>query len=129
MLWYIQWFFVYSFVGWILDTSYRSLAERKYSSGSFLPFLTPIYGFGGLALSFFFLSSPLSFGFDILFGTLLVVLLECIGGIFCLHVLQRRYWDYSHERGNFLGHISIVHSIYWFVLVAVFRALFPYLPL
>ncbi len=54
MLSYRSLFFISVFIGWILDTSYRSLTERKYTSGSFLPFLAAIYGFGGLFLTIFF---------------------------------------------------------------------------
>ncbi|MSR86313.1 hypothetical protein EXS74_02875 [Candidatus Woesearchaeota archaeon] len=126
MISYISLFFIYAFIGWILDTCYRSVVDGKYSSGTALPFLSLIYGFGGLFLTIFFRYLPLPIFFHILLGTLLVILVEFSGGLFCLHVLKKRYWDYSQEAGNFLGHIDIIHSIYWFLLVIFFRLLFPF---
>lgn len=122
-------FFIFSFVGWILDTGYRSLQAKKYSSGSFFPFLTPIYGFAGLMLTIFFTYSSLHLFFQIFFGTVLVVLLEFCGAFFCEKILKKRYWDYSEEKWNLYGYISFLHTFYWLLLVTVFRIAFPFLPL
>jgi uncharacterized membrane protein len=126
MLSYLTLFFLYSFVGWIIDSSYRSVEAKKYSSGSFLPFLAPIYGVAGVSLTLFFQWSSLSLFLDILLGTVLVVMIEFFGGIFCVCVFGRRYWDYSKETYNLLGHISLLHSVYWLLLVIGFRLLFPF---
>ena len=128
MLSYLTLFFLYSFIGWIIYTSYRSITERRYNSGSFLPFLTPIYGFGGILLNLFF-QVELPIFFHILLGTALIILLEFLGGIFCVAIFKKRYWNYSQNAYNFFGHIDLVHSVYWLLLVILFRMLFPFLPL
>jgi len=45
---YFLWFYFYSIIGWIYDTSVRSVPARRYINGGFLngPYC-PIYGFGG----------------------------------------------------------------------------------
>jgi len=77
--------------------------------------------------SFFQVELPIFF--HILLGTALIILLEFLGGIFCVAIFKKRYWNYSQNAYNFFGHIDLVHSVYWLLLVILFRMLFPFLPL
>lgn len=113
-------FLLFSFAGWIIDTTYSSIAAKKFIFSGYyknLP-LCPIYGFGGVVIyqSFSALSnySPI---ITILLTTFLVILLEYIGGVFCEKVLNEKLWDYSHMKFNLHGHISLLHSSYWLVLI------------
>ena len=44
-------FFIYCFIGWIIESTYVSLHEKKFVNRGFMhgPFI-PIYGFGAMAL-------------------------------------------------------------------------------
>ena len=49
----IHWFFIYSFLGWVMETCYVSILDKKFINRGFVngPFCT-IYGFGALAVYF-----------------------------------------------------------------------------
>ena len=44
-------FAIYSFSGWIIETVYRSVTQRRYVNAGFLyGSFVPLYGFGGIFL-------------------------------------------------------------------------------
>lgn len=126
---YILEFLIFSFIGWFIDSAYRSIYDKKLVSAGYLrgP-ICPIYGFGGLVLVFVlkylnFLSLvPL-----LLLASLAMILVEYIGGIFSEKALKVRLWDYSKTTFHLGGHIDLLHSFYWLVLVILFNFFaFPY---
>lgn len=121
MVWIIE-FLIFSFLGWIVDSTYRSLGHGKILfSGYFkgVP-LCPIYGFGGILLveSFAYLSDQPGW-ISIIITTVLVTAVEYIGGWISEHFLGEKLWDYSHEPFNLQGYISAWHSLLWLIAVAV----------
>lgn len=125
---YLLEFLFFSFIGWLLDSTYRSITEQKWiNAGYFKGPFCPIYGFGGLALLlvfkyFFFL--PLFLLFMVAGVSLVVV--EYLGGLFAEHFLRLKLWDYSSSHYHLGGHIDILHSSYWFFLsVSCYYLLFP----
>lgn len=126
---YLIEFLLFSFLGWLLDSSYRSITEKKLvNAGYFKGPLCPIYGFGGLALLFifkYFALLPL-FPLFILAGISLVVV-EYLGGLFAEYFLHLKLWDYSSSRYHLGGHIDLLHSSYWFFLSFFFYYfIFPF---
>ena len=90
-------FVVYSFIGWIIDSTYRSLVDGKWVSQSYfkIPF-TPIYGFGALFVLWLHpMFAGLSIGLAGLAYGLILALWEYVGGLFCVHVLHTRLWTYD----------------------------------
>lgn len=120
MLYVVQ-FFLFAFVGWIVDSSYSSLVRKKIViSGYFrgIP-LCPIYGFGGILLvNSFALLSAQPVWLTIVVTTILVVALEYVGGWLAEHLLDEKLWDYSKERWNLGGYISAWHSFLWLLAVS-----------
>lgn len=115
---YLFEFFVFAFLGWIVDSIYHSITIKKIViSGYFrgVP-LCPIYGFGGILLlnSFAFLSDQ-PFWLTILITTILIVTFEFFGGKLTEHFLGERLWDYSKEFLNLNGYISLWHSFLWLI--------------
>ena len=47
----IVYFFIYAFIGWVLESTYKSILQKKVVNSGFLlgPFC-PIYGFGALIM-------------------------------------------------------------------------------
>jgi uncharacterized membrane protein len=127
---YIILFVIFSFIGFIIDSTYRSIfVEKKLvRSGyvSYLP-LCPVYGFGGLALFIF----QRSFGYLpehllVLIGLFLLLFIEYVGGVYCVYFIKERLWDYTEFRWNLHGHINLLHSVYWALIVHIFvNFLFP----
>lgn len=118
---YVIEFFLFSLAGWVVDSLYCTIAERRFVwSGYFrgLP-LCPIYGFGGILLvnSFGLLHEQPAW-LVIGASTLLVIALEYVGGWLAEHLLDEKLWDYSNQPWNLQGYISAWHSFLWLVAVS-----------
>lgn len=118
---YVIEFFLFAFLGWILDTCYSSFEKRTFVfSGYFkgIP-LCPIYGFGGIVLfnSFAMLSSAEPW-ITIVVTTILIIILEFFGGWIAEHLLDEKLWDYSNEFLNINGYVSIWHSFLWLLVIS-----------
>lgn len=113
----ILFFFFYSFVGWVMETCYCSVLQRKYVARGFLygP-ICPIYGVGVLMMILFF--KPLT-GNPVLFYITAVVVMsawEYFVGWLLETTTHVKYWDYSHVRFNLQGRICLPISLTWGVL-------------
>lgn len=128
---YIIIFLVCSFIGWILDSTYCSIGSRKFVFSGYFKYipLCPIYGFGGLLiLRTFILLQAFNPWITIGLTTLLVILLEYIGGWFCDKILDEKLWDYTNRKGNINGYVTLQNCVYWLILVAgVYFLLSPFL--
>ena len=125
---YVVIFLVFSFFGWIIDTTYRSVAEGLYFPGT-RHFFDPVYGLGALVLTLFFSYADFFVPFQILVAGLLLTLVELFAGIFIHKVLGYRLWDYYNNQWNFMGHIDLLHSSYWVLLALVYFMLGKVVPL
>lgn len=110
----ILYFFFYSFVGWVMETCYCSVLERKYVARGFLygP-ICPIYGVGVLLMILFF--KPLT-GNPLLFYVTAVVVMsswEYFVGWLLETTTHMKYWDYSHVKYNLHGRICLPISLTW----------------
>lgn len=115
-----QWllfFFIYCFLGWIIESTYVSLKSKKIVNRGFLrgPYL-PLYGSG--AIMMLVVSAPfLENGFFVfLSGVVGATVLEYVTGVTMEALFKVRYWDYSDEKFNFQGHICLGNSLAWGVL-------------
>ena len=119
---YILYFIIYSFIGWILDTGYRSLLVKEFAPNAVTIFpFTPIYGFGALLILLIYPAiQHLNVFLQFLLFAVILTLLEYLGGVLTLHFLGRRLWDYSYMPLNFQGHISLLHALFWGALALLF---------
>lgn len=113
----------YAFLGWVLESAYKTFRDRRLVNSGFLsgPFI-PIYGFGAVGviqlLSFIEPAvnsvNPLA-AIIIKLGAIiaLVNLLEYSTGFLLETLFHRRWWDYSEERFNLQGLISLKYSLFW----------------
>ncbi len=113
----MQWltfFYIYCFVGWIWETSYVSLKEKRFVNRGFLrgPMI-PIYGCGVVvmvaATAPFRGNMPAEFFSGMVFATIL----EYFTGAVMEAIFKVRYWDYSTRRFNLHGHICLAASLTW----------------
>lgn len=112
-----QWalfFFLYSFLGWIWESGYVSLREKRWMNRGFLngPLL-PIYGFGAVFILLFTLPVAANPLLVFLMGMAGATLLEYVTGSFLENTFHVRYWDYSMYRWNLHGHICLTASLFW----------------
>jgi uncharacterized membrane protein len=116
-------FLFFSFIGWILDSVYRTIIDKRIVNAGYfrnLP-ICPIYGFGALSLIYFI---ELTQGMDILVRAIIFMivldLVEYIGAIFSEKILNVKLWDYSDLKLNLQGRICLMHSIFWVILSLLF---------
>jgi uncharacterized membrane protein len=119
---YVIEFVLFSVIGWLIDSGYRSVVDKKWiNAGYFKGPICPIYGFGALALIFFVKYFDfLPVGGMLLLCWLALIVVEYVGGIFSEKVLGLKLWDYSEASYHLGGHIDVLHSFYWGILVVAF---------
>src|SRR3989344_7294144 len=119
-------FLLFSFVGWLLDSFYRSLDEKRWvNAGYFRGPVCPIYGFGGVILVYLFKTlSSLPLLLQIAIASLAMILVEYAGGIFSERILKVKLWDYSASKFHLGGHINLLHSLFWILLTTMFYFFF-----
>ena len=107
-------FFIYSFVGWVVEVVYYGITEGKFINRGFLAGpLCPVYGLGFYAAIWIF--EPLSKNFLIIFFGMAAActIVELIAGVILYHAFHMRWWDYSDYKLNFRGYICLRFYIYW----------------
>ena len=87
------WFMIYSFFGWVYETIYCSIVERKFVYRGFLngPYC-PIYGFGAL-LDIFALGRIENPAVLFLAGAVLTCSLEYFTGWLLETLFHAKWWD------------------------------------
>ncbi len=110
----ILFFFIYSFLGWLWETIYCSIEEKKFQYRGFLvgPYC-PIYGVGVLILLFFLI--PLKDNIPVLFAVAFLVMsaIEYTVSYILEKLFHTRWWDYSKERFNIDGRVALRPSLFW----------------
>jgi len=141
----ILYFAAYSFLGWLMETIYASMIEKKFINRGFLfgPFC-PIYGFGAILTIFCFGFTSGIFENVItvyLFGILILIVLasalEYITGFALEKIFNCKWWDYSENAFNLHGYICLKYSLLWgglaFLMIQVVHPeivkLFFFIPL
>ena len=121
-LYYLVFYFItYSIGGWILESSYKSILEKKIINSGFMygPYC-PIYGFGTMIM--ILALSRLTDNIILLFIVSFVVLSlwEYIAAVFLEKIYHTTYWDYSDKKVNIKGRVCLLNSSYWGILGVVF---------
>ncbi len=107
-------FFIYSFVGWVIEVVYYGITEGKFINRGFLAGpLCPVYGLGFYAAIWIF--EPLSSNFFVIFFGMATActIVELIAGVILYHTFHMRWWDYTDYKFNFHGYICLRFFIYW----------------
>ncbi|WP_083273346.1 putative ABC transporter permease [Geosporobacter ferrireducens] len=120
----VLFFAIYSFLGWLMETIFASINERKLINRGFLTgFFCPIYGFGAILIvqsskwvTVVFEDYSTSLFISILFSILLVTALEYITGLALEKVFNCKWWDYSNNAMNLKGYICLQYSLLWGIL-------------
>lgn len=117
----VLYFFIYAFLGWVLETVFCLVTQAKFMKRGFLygP-LCPMYGFAAVIMIQFlknirtnslgkFCICMVAFT---VFEYVVAVVLESLFGL--------RWWDYSNEVLNFQGRVSLPYSIAWGIIGVIF---------
>lgn len=126
-MYYINCFFVYSFLGFLFETIVSKVTGNHFNSGILYGPFTPIYGIGVLLIlvisKYFFMNLHMPRWVEtiVVFFILFFVLtfIEWLGGILIEKVFGVVFWDYSHLRWNLGKYISFEISLVWGILSIV----------
>ena len=113
----IQWmffFYVYSFAGWCIESTYVSIQSRKLTNRGFMrgPFL-PLYGSGATMMLVVSMPFQDNIVLTYLAGCVGATVLEYVTGVVMEALFHIRYWDYSDIKFNFQGHVCLGTSLAW----------------
>ena len=105
------WFMIYSFFGWVYETIYCSIVERKFVYRGFLngPYC-PIYGFGAL-LDIFALGRIENPAALFLAGAVLTCSLEYFTGWLLETLFHAKWWDYTDMKFNIKGRVCLLGAL------------------
>lgn len=127
---YFVMFFLYCNVGWVWESIYMSVIEKRIQNRGYLhgPYI-PIYGFAGIVIHFTMgrLHGPL-----LSKNTLIIYLvsmvcatsLELIVSTLAERFLHRALWDYSIYRINYKGKVCLIASLFWGLAGTMFVQVF-----
>lgn len=120
-------FIVGSLSGYLLELLFRRIVHKTWINPGFLkgPYL-PLYGFG---LTILFLIAVIPFEsfiketwlvivIKILLVGLMMTLIELISGLIFIKGMNIQLWDYSNQKGNFMGIICPLFSFFWALIGA-----------
>lgn len=115
-----QTFVAYCFIGWVMESIFHTVWERKLVNRGFLngPYV-PIYGFGALLV--LNVLEPFQAHWYIVFpvSIILATTLEYVTGWAMEKLFHNRWWDYSMFPFNLHGRICLVFSLGWGVLCLI----------
>lgn len=127
-------FAIYSFLGWMMESIFASINERKVINRGFLTgFFCPIYGFGAVLIvetakwiGDSFENTYMELATNLLAAIILVTVLEYITGFLLERIFNCKWWDYSENALNLHGYICLKYSLLWGLLtVLLIRVLHP----
>ena len=123
---FVLYFIIYSFLGWCLESIYKTIMYKKATNSGFLygPFC-PMYGIAAVLMIIIadvsnniFVIFLISFFVFSIWEYLVAVLLE--------KMFNTKYWDYSNLKFNIQGRVCLKNSVYWGILgVALIFVLQP----
>lgn len=126
---HITYFFIYSFLGWLIETIYAMFVHGYFVKRGFLfgP-VCPIYGFGAVLLLMAtrkLYKKPL---LKFLIATIAFTLFEYMVSFILEMLFGLRWWDYSNDFLNIQGRVSLLYSIFWGVIgLILLEKLHPYI--
>ncbi|HMM05218.1 MAG TPA: hypothetical protein PKD52_00870 [Clostridiales bacterium] len=125
-LWFLY-FIIYSVLGWVVETVYCSVLERRFVERGFLrgP-LCPIYGTGALIL--LIVLKPIeNWVLIFVISFLLTSVLEYITSYAMEKIFKMRWWDYSERFLNLNGRVCLLNStLFGLLALALTKILHPF---
>ncbi len=114
---WLTYFYIYCFLGWIWESCYVSVHEKKLVNRGFLKGpLLPIYGSGALCILLVTLPIRDNYWLMALVGMGAAAVLEYATGAVMETLFKVRYWDYTKEFLNLSGYICLKSTLCWGVM-------------
>ncbi len=107
-------FFIYAFLGWVLEVVYAAFKEGRFVNRGFLngP-ICPIYGIGAVFVAM--MLEPVADNLPLLFiGSMAVTTaIELLTGWLLERIFHAKWWDYSERKLNIGGYVCLTFSLLW----------------
>ena len=115
-----QWllfFYIYCFFGWVWESTYVSVCQRKLVNRGFLkgPWL-PIYGSGAICILVVTIPVRGNIPAMCIVGMVSAAVLEYVTGYVMERLFRARYWDYTGKFLNINGYICLASVLCWGVM-------------
>lgn len=125
----ILYFFIFAFLGWILESLYSVYELGHFTKRGFLygP-ICPIYGYGAIML-ITFLNKYKNNSFKLFFYSIIIFsAFEYLVSFILDALFGAHWWDYTNDFFNLNGRISIFYSFAWGIIAILFiNHIFPFL--
>lgn len=125
-MYYVNIFFVFSFVGFLFENFINIFFNDNFNSGILYGPWTFIYGIGALlvvVLNKFLAQYHLKKWQEVLIFyigiTILMTMVEFGGGMLIETIFHRTYWDYTNMRFNYGKYICLEVSLLWGLLATM----------
>ena len=129
-MYYVNVFFVFSFIGFLFENALNLLVNDNFNSGILYGPWTFIYGIGVLLivlLNKFLKQYHLKKWKEVLLFyvgiTILMTLVEFSGGMLIETIFHRTYWDYTNMNFNYGKYICLEVSLLWGVFATIINYL------
>ena len=124
---YVSYFFIYSFIGWVLEVIITLFQMKEFENRGFLNLpILPIYGFGAIIISLIYKDDDHHWFAIALVGGTIATLLELSTSFLLEKTMSISLWDYSAMKWNFQGRISLASSIFFMIgAVLIIKILNP----
>ncbi len=125
---YVTYFFIYSFLGWIIETIYAIFVHGHFVKRGFLyGSICPIYGFGAVLLIIVTKKLYKNAFLRFLIATIAFTTFEYIVSVVLELVFQLRWWDYSNDFLNINGRVSLPYAVFWgFIGIVMLEKIHPH---
>lgn len=117
---YINTFLTYSIIGYIFEIILTIIFKRKPISGIMYGPWTPIYGIGVLIILFiyrfvnnFHLNKLLEIIIFFILITIILTLIEQLGGVLLDKLFHKSLWNYSNYKLHITKYIAVEVSLIW----------------
>ncbi len=121
----VQWFFIYSILGWCVETAYMSFCEKKFVNRGFI-LGQSVRSMDLVPWEPTFLLKPFAGNYVVLYilGSLMATFFEFLVAKLMIHIFGTVWWDYREKPYNYEGIICLESSIAWgFYTVILFAFL------
>lgn len=120
-MYYLNMFIIYSIFGYFFETLISTLTGSGFKSGIMIGPWTPIYGLGVVIIvllsSYLFMNLHMPRIYETIIAfliiTIVLTVLEWLGGKGIELLFHKVYWDYSSHKFNIGKYISLSVSLTW----------------
>lgn len=127
-MYYLNCFFLYSILGFVLETFCAYISKSGFQSGILYGPWTPIYGIGVVVIlllsNYFFMNLHMPRWLETIIVFFIVAIflscLELLGGVLIEKIFHIKFWDYSSHKYNIGSYISLEMSLIWGIATILF---------